>query len=165
MEARMCFEVMGWRILVFYPEWYWGIKFTNILPKLIIRDVQLKHANTILLLRMLYQYDWLSRRKSICDWLSRRYILIRSCVLTNKLQTSFPREFMYSYRTMVHNKHKNDRIFFTYILLKTTTIYGLWLLKFNVFRWRRLQLTLMTLTHMVTDLFYDFVSILLVQSC
>jgi len=29
--------------------------------------VQLKHANT-LLLRMLHQYDWLSRRKSICWW-------------------------------------------------------------------------------------------------
>ena len=46
--------------------------FTENNPKLIICDVQLKHANTILLLRMLHQYNWLSRHKCICDWLSRR---------------------------------------------------------------------------------------------
>ena len=34
--------------------------------------MQLKHANTILLLQMLHQYDWLSCRKCICDWLLRR---------------------------------------------------------------------------------------------
>jgi len=37
-------------------------------PKLIICDVQLKYASTILLLRMLHQNNWLSRRKSTCWW-------------------------------------------------------------------------------------------------
>jgi hypothetical protein len=31
----------------------------------------------------------------------------------NKLQTSFPGEFMDSYRIVVHNKHNNSRIVFT----------------------------------------------------
>ena len=26
---------MGWRILVFYPEWKRGVKFTNILPTML----------------------------------------------------------------------------------------------------------------------------------
>jgi hypothetical protein len=46
----------------------YSLKIFSTYPKLIICDVQLKHPNTILLLRMLHQYDWLSRRKSICDW-------------------------------------------------------------------------------------------------
>jgi ribosomal protein L23 len=48
----------------------YSLKIINI-SKLIICDIQLKHASTILLLQMLHQYDWLSRRKSICDCLSR----------------------------------------------------------------------------------------------
>jgi len=31
--------------------------------------MQLKHAHPVLLLRMLHQYDWLSRRKSTCWWI------------------------------------------------------------------------------------------------
>ena len=36
---------------------------------IIICDVQLKHANTISLLPMLHQYNWLSRRKSTFWWI------------------------------------------------------------------------------------------------
>jgi len=56
-------------------------------------------------------------------------------------------------------KNKNARIVFNlyfFYFLRQPSI------DFSVFRWRSLQGTLMTLQHMVTDLFYDFVRILLV---
>jgi hypothetical protein len=52
----------------------------------------------------------------LAQWFERRlkpYILISTCVLTNKLQTSFLIEFMYSYRTVVHTNIKMLMLFFT----------------------------------------------------
>jgi hypothetical protein len=56
-------------------------------------------------------------------------------------------------------KHNNARIVFHLYFFRNKYIRQ----PSNVFRWRSLQGTLMTLTHMVTDLFYDFVNILLVK--
>ena len=44
-------------------------------------------------------------------------ILISTCVLTNKLQTSFLIEFMYSYRTVVHTNIKMLMLFFSPLFL------------------------------------------------
>jgi hypothetical protein len=83
-------------------------------------------------------------RSSLC-------ILIRTCILRNKLQTSFLGEFIYSYRTMVHTNIKMP-MFFTYI-------YGLWLLKFNIFRWHSLQGMLMTYIMFVcTMVLYEYMN-------
>ena len=95
-------------------------------------------------------------------WWSPRYILIRTCVLTNKLQTSFVCEFLYSYRRVVHTNIQM-LVFFLHIFSPEKILntidqnVDLLTLTFLICRlpvtWHRL----------ISYLFWDFVSILLVE--
>jgi hypothetical protein len=53
----------------------------------------------------------------ISNWITNivEYILIRTCVLSDKLMTSFLYDFMYLYRTVVHTNIKNIRCASLYI--------------------------------------------------
>jgi hypothetical protein len=52
----------------------------------------------------------------IIQWQNSRYILIRTCVLPSKLQTSLLNELTYSYMTMLHTNMQIAVLFFTYFV-------------------------------------------------